>query len=383
VGGVLLLVGLVLVGIATFVVSGLVLQKRARRQPPVQTVADLVRERREQAERSVGQQFQRTALSVEPIDRECRSLEPGGEPVEPAEAVETEKPVEPAEASPVNVVATDPPPEPEPGVAPPPAPDPLACPPVVRVGDVPPWQRGAIMAGSAAPEPPEPEPPEPEPPAPAKPASPDPPSRRVRSLPAEHAAVDLALHRTFGPEPRAAVAPPPAPPTVTPTGPLLPVRVRVHSREGEPVEAAATLFDQQGREVAGTSSGADGRCELPARPGGYLLVASAPGHQPTALALTVKDPAVDVEVPLLRSAAVVGTVRVADEPVPGARVSLLQDGEVIDAVESCVAGRYRFTGLAAGRYAIAVAAPGFARVVARVRVAAEAEVRHDVVLEPG
>jgi hypothetical protein len=356
VGGVLLLVGLVLVGLAALVgISGLVLHRRVPRQPPVQTVADLVRERQEQAERAAAEHEERP----EPVT---------AEPVEPVEAVEPEEPVESAETLPVTVVATEPPPEPESPVAPPPA-----RPPVVRFGDVPPWQRAAAMAGSAtAPEP-----------APAKPAPPTPWARRVRRpLPAEHAAVDLALRRTFGPEPKAAVTPQPSPATTTPTGPLLPVRVRVHSRTGEPVDAAVTLFDQQGGEVAGTSSGADGRCELPARPDGYLLVASAPEHQPTALALTVQDAAVDVEVLLVRSAAVVGTVRAADDPVPGARVSLLQEGEVIAAVESCPAGRYRLAGLAAGQYVIAVTAPGFARVAATVRVAPEAEVRHDVVLEP-
>ncbi|WP_141279851.1 carboxypeptidase-like regulatory domain-containing protein [Pseudonocardia hydrocarbonoxydans] len=231
------------------------------------------------------------------------------------------------------------------------------------------------------------------PPAPTEPTSPtEPSSRRAprdpQHLAAEQAAADLALLRTFGdPSARPERAPvvalegasrPEGPPAV---GAAQPVRFRAVRRDGTAVaDAAVALLDDRGREVSTGRSG-EGGMTAP-HPGSYVVVATAPDHQPGAVALTVGDAPVDVEVLLARSAALVGTVTGEDGPIRGARVTLVQDGEVVEVAETDVDGAYLVADLAAGEYAVSVAAAGCEADVVLVVVTDEAERVHDVELEP-
>jgi hypothetical protein len=207
---------------------------------------------------------------------------------------------------------------------------------------------------------------------------------------AEQAAADLALLRTFGavdlasrPDraPDVALASAPRPEPEPEPGAAQPVRFRVVGRDGEPIaEAAVALLDAAGREIA-TAGGAAGELTAP-RPGSYVLVATAAGHQAGALALGVADTPVRAELLLVRSAVLRGLVTGEDGPVPGARVTLVQDGEVVETADGDADGAYRVDGLAAGEYAVSVAAAGCEPHVELVLLPDEAEVVHDVELAP-
>jgi hypothetical protein len=222
-------------------------------------------------------------------------------------------------------------------------------------------------------------------------------ARRSRPTPderaAEQAAADLALLRTFGfAEP--GIGPDAAPVVAmagseddaahTPDGAAQPVRFRAVHRDGSVVGGAAvTLLDDRGGDVAGGKADADGRGEVLApAPGSYVLVLTAAGHQPGAAAITVASAPTAVDVLLARSASVSGSVRGEDGPIAGARVTLVQDGEVVDAVDTADDGAYRIEDIGAGEYGLSVAAAGCRPAAVGLEVAEEADVHHDVDLVP-
>jgi Carboxypeptidase regulatory-like domain len=210
---------------------------------------------------------------------------------------------------------------------------------------------------------------------------------------AEQAAADLALLRTFGyadPSLRPDSAPvvslmsqqEPSPEPVP--GAEQPVRFRAMRRGGTPAEGVAVmLLDDKGRTVAEDKAGPDGRGEVLApAPGGYVLVCTARGHQPGAAAITVTDAPIEAEVLLVRSASLFGSVHGEDGPIAGARVTLVQDGEIVDAADTDEEGAYRIGDIAAGEYGLSVVAAGCEPIAVLLEVPDEADLRHDVELEP-
>jgi hypothetical protein len=210
---------------------------------------------------------------------------------------------------------------------------------------------------------------------------------------AEQAAADLALLRTFGfadpglrPDsaPVIAMERPGEQEPAAAGGDAHPVRYRVVRRDGSVVGGATvTLLDDRGGDVAAGAADAEGRGELVApSPGGYVLVSTAPGHQPGAVAISVSAAMSETDVLIARSASVSGSVRGEDGPIAGARVTLVQDGEAVDAVDSGTDGTYRIVDIGAGAYGLSVAAAGCEPVATLLEVAEEADVRHDVELKP-
>jgi Carboxypeptidase regulatory-like domain len=210
---------------------------------------------------------------------------------------------------------------------------------------------------------------------------------------AEQAAADLALLRTFGyadPSLRPDSAPvvslmsqqDPSPEPVA--GAEQPVRFRAMRRGGIPAEGVAVmLLDDKGRTVAEDKAGPDGRGEVLApAPGGYVLVCTARGHQPGAAAITVADEPIDAEVLLVRSASLYGSVHGEDGPIAGARITLVQDGEIVDVADTDEDGSYRIGDIAAGEYGLSVVAAGCEPIAVLLEVPDEADLRHDVELEP-
>jgi Carboxypeptidase regulatory-like domain len=211
---------------------------------------------------------------------------------------------------------------------------------------------------------------------------------------AEQAAADLALLRTFGfadPSLRPDTAPvvslvnqhEPAPEPLVP-GVSQPVRFRAVRRGGAPAgRVAVTLLDDRGRIVAEDVAGVDGRGEVLAPASGtFVLVCTAPGHQPGATAITVIDGSIDTEVLLVRSASLSGSVHGEDGPIAGARVTLVQDGEIVDSVDTGPDAEYRIEDLAGGEYGLSVVAAGCEPIAILLEVPDEADMRHDVDLEP-
>jgi hypothetical protein len=221
--------------------------------------------------------------------------------------------------------------------------------------------------------------------------------RRSRQTPgevaAEQAAADLSLLRTFGfadpglrPDsaPVVAMERPEAEESPATVGDAQSVRFRVLRRDGTVVGGATvTLLDDRGGDVAAAIADGYGRgAVLAPTPGSYVLVSTAAGHQPGAVAITVADSSREADVLLARSAAVSGFVHGEDGPIAGARVTLVQDGEAVDAVDTDADGAYRILDIGAGEYGLSVAAAGCVPVASLLDVDEEADVRHDVELAP-
>jgi Carboxypeptidase regulatory-like domain len=162
------------------------------------------------------------------------------------------------------------------------------------------------------------------------------------------------------------------------------VAFRVVGRDGAGVPGAGvTLLDDRGGEAAGAVTGADGRgTVLAPHPGSYVLVSAAVGHQPGAVAITVAGEPVSADLLLARSASLSGVVHGEDGPVVGARLTLVQDGEIVDTAESGPGGAYRIADLAAGEYGLSVTASECEPAAVLVTVPDETDLQHDVELDP-
>jgi EmrB/QacA subfamily drug resistance transporter len=148
-------------------------------------------------------------------------------------------------------------------------------------------------------------------------------------------------------------------------------------------EAAVTLIDTTGHQFARAVSHLGGRYRLCApRPGGYLLVASAAGHQPQACPVTVTEQPVVVDITLAGTSALAGRVATAaGTPIAGATVALADTkGEVIAAALTGDDGHYRFADLVRGSYTLVVNAEHYRPVAAAIAVPSGRECTHDVVL---
>ncbi|WP_225447241.1 MFS transporter [Streptacidiphilus sp. PB12-B1b] len=164
----------------------------------------------------------------------------------------------------------------------------------------------------------------------------------------------------------------------------VPVAGAVLEPDRAPVpRAVLTLIDMDGRQVARTGSGSDGRWALAApRSGNYVLIAAAPGHQPHAVTVTVGGRPVDLDVVLGGTGRLSGAVRSAEgAPVAGAAVTLTDArGEVVATAHADTDGAYHFRDLVCGRYTLAVSARAYRPAAIAVEVAASGETRQDVAM---
>lgn len=190
------------------------------------------------------------------------------------------------------------------------------------------------------------------------------------------------------PRPAPREGPPPTPSLETPAapedgafvvrvlgqgGPVAGARVRAYARVAED----GTGSPPWRRAGEGTTT-ADGTLRLPAGPGDYLLAAHAPGHAPARREVTRPSGEAETAVELSLPAGVSLEGRTVaegrDEPVPLAELTLRPYpgtatawSEPVGLPEEAVAatsdatGRFAFSGLAPGRYALTAEAPGFSR----------------------
>ncbi|WP_030252869.1 MFS transporter [Streptomyces violens] len=203
------------------------------------------------------------------------------------------------------------------------------------------------------------------------------------SLHGPHSTLGEGGAETVATVPAARTAPAAAP--YTPAG--VPVCGTVQHHDGSVVpRAALTLIDVSGRQIGRGATGEDGRYALSTPgAGAYVLIASAGGHQPQAVSVTVGDRPVDLDVVLGGAGRLAGTVTTADgTPVRDAMVTLTDvRGEVVATTRSGREGGYVIGELVAGEYTLASSAPAFRPAALPVTVQASRETRQDVELAGG
>ncbi|WP_243795991.1 MFS transporter [Saccharopolyspora gloriosae] len=155
---------------------------------------------------------------------------------------------------------------------------------------------------------------------------------------------------------------------------------------GNPVaEVVLTLTDSLGRQVERARTDQDGGYRLDVTHGGtYVLIAAAGTYQPTASMVVVNDRPVRHNVRMFGSGAVAGVVRCGDREISGATVVLTDlRGEVVGSNATGTDGRYEFTDLVGGSYALTATAEGFRPVATPVVVADGESAALDVALQTG
>ncbi|MFD8383171.1 MFS transporter [Streptomyces sp. NPDC059679] len=125
--------------------------------------------------------------------------------------------------------------------------------------------------------------------------------------------------------------------------------------------AAVTLIDNTGRQLGRTVSGPDGRYSL-ATPdaGSFVLIGSAPGHQPQAATLLLSDAPVTCDVRLAGGGGPTGTVRTfGGEPLAGATaIAISPDGAVAATATADEKGDFALPELTPGSYTLTISAEG-------------------------
>ncbi|WP_246458545.1 MFS transporter [Saccharopolyspora gloriosae] len=155
---------------------------------------------------------------------------------------------------------------------------------------------------------------------------------------------------------------------------------------GNPVAGVVlTLTDSLGRQVERARTDHDGGYRLDlARGGTYVLIAAAGTYQPTASMVVVGDRPVRHDVRMFGSGGVAGVVRCGDREIGGATVVLTDlRGEVVGSNATGEDGRYAFTDLVGGSYALTATAEGFRPVATPVVVADGESTALDVALRTG
>jgi EmrB/QacA subfamily drug resistance transporter len=167
-----------------------------------------------------------------------------------------------------------------------------------------------------------------------------------------------------------------------------PIHGHVRRSDGHAiVEAALTLIDPSGRQVGRGVSGGDGGYRLAApAPGTYVLIASAPAHQPQAAAVPVGGVPVSLDVVLTGTSGLAGTVVSVGTgaPIAGGTATLADErGEVVGSLPTGSDGRYAFGELVAGHYTLVVSADGYQPAALSVSVPGTGECVQDVALVGG
>ncbi|MBB4687456.1 MFS transporter [Amycolatopsis jiangsuensis] len=165
----------------------------------------------------------------------------------------------------------------------------------------------------------------------------------------------------------------------------VPVTGHVRRQDGSHVSGTAlTLIDQQGRQVARGTGNGDGSYSVPTQgPGTYVLIVSAPGHQPQASSVVVGGGPAKLDVTLTGSGELTGVVRStgSSAPLANATVTLTDSrGEVNGAFITADDGIYTFSGVGAGQYTLVASGPHYRPVAVTLTVPDSGVLRHDVEL---
>ncbi|MDL9946318.1 carboxypeptidase regulatory-like domain-containing protein [Gordonia sp. ABSL11-1] len=148
-------------------------------------------------------------------------------------------------------------------------------------------------------------------------------------------------------------------------------------------DATVTVIDPSGRQAARSIAHEDGTFVVQVAAGHYVLVASAAGHEPSAVTVTVGSTPIDIEVVLTSMAALHGSVTTSatGEAVAKATVAVADHtGQVTATAVTDAAGRWEAAGITSGTYTVIVTAPGCDPVAETVTVAGTGGTTVDVVL---
>lgn len=162
---------------------------------------------------------------------------------------------------------------------------------------------------------------------------------------------------------------------------------RIGRDDGGPVPGAAlTLIDQHGHQVARATGTPDGGYTIGApRAGSYVLIVSAPGHQPTAVNVALAQQPQQLDLTLTGLGELSGVVRSArsGEPLAGATVTVTdQRGEVVGSAASAGDGAYICHGVVPGIYTLVAVADHMRPSATTLTVPDSGLLRHDIELTP-
>ncbi|RLK60352.1 MFS transporter [Actinokineospora cianjurensis] len=168
-------------------------------------------------------------------------------------------------------------------------------------------------------------------------------------------------------------------------GELVGLRGQVRHPDGSVVAGAAlTLLDPGGRQVSRVGSDGTGEYLLDApNPGSYVLIASAPEHQPKATTVKVRSGQSTLDVVLAGATVVHGFVMTADghTAVGLAQVTLTDPlGEVVETQSTASDGSFRFVGVRQGEATLVVVADEFQPAAIPLAVPDSGPLRQDVEL---
>ncbi|WKG07088.1 MFS transporter [Nocardia sp. PE-7] len=157
--------------------------------------------------------------------------------------------------------------------------------------------------------------------------------------------------------------------------------------DARPVPAATlTLIDQHGRQVARGNGDVDGAYVIEApRPGNYVLIAAAAGHQPEAVSVSIGERAQHVDLMLTGAGELTGIVRSArrGEPLWGATVTLTDpEGEVVGAAITGEDGTYVCRDVVSGTYTLVAVADHMRPSAVALTVPETGSLQRDIDLEP-
>jgi hypothetical protein len=146
--------------------------------------------------------------------------------------------------------------------------------------------------------------------------------------------------------------------------------VRIAGTDAPVTGATITVTDVQGEVVGTARTGAEGGFSFISLPEGmYTLVVSAPSHQPTAAAVTIRQGTqARQDLMLAARGALRGEVWTDDRPYENARVTLMnEEGKIVATAMSDAGGAFAFDDLALGNYTLVAAGHGPAAVPVQIK----------------
>jgi MFS family permease len=147
------------------------------------------------------------------------------------------------------------------------------------------------------------------------------------------------------------------------------IRGHVYDWQGEPINNAVfTLIHAAGTQGSHATSGSDGSYRLTAPYGIHTLICAAPGHQPEAMTVAVSARTLELDLTLVGTGGITGTISsTTGMPTEATVTALDARGEVV-ATATTANGQYALSHLPNGNYTVTAAAIGHQPAAMDVRI---------------